>query len=66
ADPQDLCAAIERALSDSSLRARLGDRARVRFSRHFTAEAMVESYARLYSDLLAGEQNPIRSRQHLH
>jgi glycosyltransferase involved in cell wall biosynthesis len=58
ADPQDLSAAIERASSDSSLRARLGKRARIRFLKEFTAANMVASYASLYRELLTGEKNP--------
>ena len=43
-------------ISDQELRKRLGDAARSRFQERFTARRMVESYERLYAELLGGKR----------
>ena len=51
-DPQTLCAAILRCGRDPALRARLGTNARLLFERHYTEERMLNSYRKLYIDLV--------------
>jgi glycosyltransferase involved in cell wall biosynthesis len=50
-DAQAVRAALLRLAGDESLRARLAQRSRLVAERHFTADAMVEAYERLYEEL---------------
>jgi glycosyltransferase involved in cell wall biosynthesis len=51
-DPEALAAAITRLLSDSTLRARLGQRARERVIREFSVDRMVNQTTEVYSQLV--------------
>ena len=51
-DPQALCDAILRCGEDPELRTRLGSNARRRFETRYTEERMLNSYKRLYLDLV--------------
>ena len=51
-DPQALCAAILRCGRNPALRARLGTNARLLFERRYTEERMLNSYRKLYFDLV--------------
>jgi glycosyltransferase involved in cell wall biosynthesis len=51
-DPQVLCAAILRCGRDPALRSRLGTNARLLFERRYTEERMLNSYRKLYIDLV--------------
>jgi glycosyltransferase involved in cell wall biosynthesis len=51
-DPQALCAAVLRCGRDPALRARLGTNARLLFERRYTEERMLNSYTKLYIDLI--------------
>lgn len=53
-DVPALAAALERAAGDAGLRQRLGDAARERYLRDFTAPRMAGSYEELYRRVLAG------------
>lgn len=48
---EPLAAALARLLQDEALRARLGERGREAYLRHYTLDAMVDGYARLYRRL---------------
>lgn len=58
-DPEALGRAILRLASNAALRERMGEAGRRRVGAHFSLEACVGRYARLYRSLLAGEQTPI-------
>ena len=51
-DPQALCDAILRCGCDPALRATLGTNARLLFERRYTEERMLNSYKKLYVDLV--------------
>jgi glycosyltransferase involved in cell wall biosynthesis len=51
-DPQALAEAILELASDPTLRARLGANAKVLFHDHYTEQTMLNTYKRLYFDLL--------------
>jgi len=52
-DVEALAGAMRRILTDAELRDRLGAGGRARVTEHFTPERMVESYVRLYGEILA-------------
>lgn len=58
ADADALVAAVERLLSDDSLRGRLGEAARVRAQKEFSVERMVQAHVKLYRELM--EEIPSR------
>ncbi|MFI5364871.1 MAG: glycosyltransferase [Candidatus Binatia bacterium] len=51
-DAGRLCAALMQVSADGALRRRLGDAARRRFVREFTAQRMVSSYERVYQHIV--------------
>lgn len=53
-DVDAIVAALEPLVSDASLRAAMGERARARFEAHFTAERWAERMRALYEEVLAG------------
>ncbi|MDN5850995.1 MAG: glycosyltransferase family 4 protein, partial [Nitrococcus sp.] len=61
--PDDMVAAMERLISDHSVRAAMGGMARARAVADFSIDAMVESYARFYRSVAGA--NPTRGRQSL-
>jgi glycosyltransferase involved in cell wall biosynthesis len=57
-DVEGLTAALRRLRDDSALRIRLGQRGREVAQRHFTVKQMVNSYERLWRELVAKPQAP--------
>lgn len=55
-DDAQLAACMARLLDDPQLRARLGDAAGERATRHFSVDAMVDAYAALYRDAAAARR----------
>lgn len=58
-DTQAFAAAMTKLANDDALTARLGQAAEARYASIFTAEAMAESYDRLYRELTAPDLNEI-------
>ncbi len=52
-DSQALSTALQRLLEDESAREELGERAWLRFSNDFTAAKMIESYEKIYKQVLS-------------
>jgi rhamnosyl/mannosyltransferase len=57
-NPDALASALNRLLDDQALRTALGQAARARVEREFSAEAMVERTLAVYDEVLAGSGRP--------
>ena len=53
-DVEEIAAAVARLLKDRALSARLGQAARQRVAKNFSADQMVEGTAKVYSEVIAG------------
>lgn len=60
-DPDALYVALRRALDDGALRQSLAARARARFERSYTADAMADAYADLYDEMCGRHAGGIRA-----